>query len=279
LDIPLSRLCFEGPQEQLTQTINAQPALLTTSVAALLALGGTLDEAGRLDLPASLPAPQFVAGHSLGEYTALVAAGALTFPEALRLVRERGRLMGKARSGSMAAVLGLDEAVLEEICRQYSALGALVIANYNCPGQLVLSGASEALQQAMAEANNRGAQRVIPLKVSAAFHSPLMEEAAAGLAKAVAQAEFSPARIPVVVNSSAMAMRSPEAIRIELISQVCAPVRWTASILQIGEHGIRRFLEIGPGKVLAGLIRHILPDAEVTNVGTLEQVNALQASH
>jgi len=270
LGTPLSRLCFEGPEEALTQTINAQPALLTTSVAVLLALGGSLDAAGRLHLP-----PRFVAGHSLGEYSAVVAAGALTFPEALRLVRERGRLMGDARSGSMAAVMGLDEAVLEEVCRKAGEGSALVIANYNSPGQLVLSGASEALQRAMAEARARGAQRVIPLKVSAAFHSPLMQEAAAGLSQAVARAEFSPARIPVVANASAVPIRAPEEIRSELVAQVCSPVRWTAGVLTMGKQGARHFLEIGPGKVLAGLVRRILPEAEVGNVGTLEQVQTL----
>jgi [acyl-carrier-protein] S-malonyltransferase len=274
LGISLSSLCFEGPEEVLTQTINAQPAILTASLAALLALGGELDDSGWLALPERLPCPQFVAGHSLGEYTALVAAGVLTLPAALCLVRERGRLMGEARSGTMAAVLGMEEEVLEQVCHACGQEAPLVIANYNCPGQLVLSGATEAVERALGEAKARGARRAIPLKVSAAFHSPLMEQAAAGLAKAVAATEFSPARIPVVANASAEAISQPEVVCDELITQVCAPVRWTASLQLMWDQGVRRFVEIGPGTVLAGLIRRTLPEAEVVNLGTLEQVQA-----
>lgn len=277
LGVPLSRLCFEGPEEVLTQTINAQPALLTTSVAVLLALGGRLDERGCLRLPERLSPPSLVAGHSLGEYTALVTAGALAFPEALRLVRERGRLMGEARSGTMAAVIGLEEEALEEICRKCGEEAPLVIANYNCPGQYVLSGAAEAVARAMEEAQKRGARRVIPLKVSAAFHSPLMQEAASGLARAVGTAAFSPAGIPVVANTSARPIARPEAFREELVSQVCSPVRWSASLEYMWAQGVRRFLEIGPGTVLAGLVRRTLPEAEVRSIGTLEQVRTLLA--
>ena len=277
LGVPLSRLCFEGPEEELTRTINAQPALLTTSLAVLLALGGRLDEQGYLHLPEHLSRPSLVAGHSLGEYTALVAAGVLSFPEALRLVRERGRLMGEARSGTMAAVIGLEEEALEEICRKCGDEAPLVIANYNCPGQYVLSGATEAVTRAMEEAQKRGARRVIPLRVSAAFHSPLMQEAASGLARAIATAAFSPAGIPVVANTCARPLSQPEALREELVSQVCSPVRWSASLEYMWAQGIRRFLEIGPGTVLAGLVRRTLPEAEVRSVGMLEQVRALLA--
>ena len=274
LGTPLSGLCFEGPEEVLIQTVNAQPAILTTSVAVLLALGGTLDGRGRLALPDPLPCPAFVAGHSLGEYTALVAAGALSFPDALRLVRERGRLMGEARAGTMAAVMGLEEESLEQVCQACSLDEPLVIANYNCPGQLVLSGAVEAVERALAEAKARGAKRAIPLKVSAAFHSPLMQEAARGLAPAVAAADLAPARIPVVANASAQPIVAPQDLCDELIRQVCSPVRWTAGLGHIWSQGVRRFLEIGPGTVLAGLIRRALPEAEVTSLGTLAQVQA-----
>lgn len=274
LGAPLSELCFAGPEEALTQTINAQPAILTTSVAVLLALGGQLDGAGRLLLPERLPCPAFVAGHSLGEYTALVAAGALSFPDALRLVRERGRLMGEARAGAMAAVMGLEEAALEEICRSCGPDGPLVVANYNCPGQLVLSGASAAVERALGEARAKGAKRVVPLKVSAAFHSPLMAEAAQGLARALAAAELRPARIPVVANSSARPLSAPPEIGEELLAQVCAPVRWTAGLQAMWERGARRFVEIGPGTVLSGLARRTLPEAEVLAVGTLPQVQS-----
>jgi [acyl-carrier-protein] S-malonyltransferase len=275
LGFSLSRLCFEGPEEVLTQTINAQPAILTTSVAVLLALGGRLDEAGRLVLPQVLPCPHFVAGHSLGEYTALVTAGVLAFPDALRLVRERGRLMGEARAGTMAAVMGLEEEALEQVCQTCALDEPLVIANYNCPGQLVLSGAAEAVARAMDEARARGARRAMPLKVSAAFHSPLMEDAARGLARAVATADFAPARVPVVANTSAEPIAEPGAVCDELVNQVCSPVRWTAGLGYMWSQGVRRFLELGPGTVLAGLIRRTLPEAEVSSVGTLEQVQAL----
>ncbi len=272
LGTSLARLCFEGPEEVLTQTINAQPALLTMSLAVLLAMGGKLSGSGQFHPPAGLPKPHFVAGHSLGEYTALVAAGALSFPDALALVRERGRLMGEARSGSMAAVMGMEEEALEEVCRLCGGDAPLVIANYNCPGQYVLSGAPEALQRASEEAKARGARRVVPLKVSAAFHSPLMQEAALGLSLKVGTTEFASARVPVVANSSAQPIRQPEDIRAELVTQVCAPVRWTASVRFIEAQGVRKFVEIGPGTVLAGLIRRACPEAEVASVGTLEQV-------
>jgi len=276
LGIPLSGLCFEGPEEVLTQTVNAQPAILTTSVAVLLALGGRLDEAGRLVLPAALPCPHFVAGHSLGEYTALVAAGVLSFPSALRLVRERGRLMGEARAGTMAAVMGLEEESLEQVCQTCGLDEPLVIANYNCPGQLVLSGANEAVARAIEEARARGAKRAIPLKVSAAFHSPLMEGAAQGLARAVAAADFAPARVPVVANASAAPIVEPAAVCDELVRQVCSPVRWTAGLQTMWSQGVRRFWELGPGTVLAGLIRRTLPEAKVSSLGTLEQVQAFR---
>jgi [acyl-carrier-protein] S-malonyltransferase len=275
LGIPLSHLCFEGPEEQLTQTIHAQPALLTTSIAVLLALGGVLDADGRLQLPQRLPPPHFLAGHSLGEYTALVAAGTLSFPDALRLVRERGRLMGEAQSGSMAAVIGMEEEVLEDICREYRQKGPLVIANYNSPGQLVLSGASQALEPAMAAAKEWGARRVIPLKVSAAFHSPLMDEAANGLAQAIAKISFAPAQIPIVANVTAKPIQNPEELASELVSQVCNPVRWTDSFRYMAGQCVGQFLEVGPGKVLGGLAHRILPEAEVSNLGTLEQVQAM----
>ncbi len=280
LNLPLSRLCFEGPEEVLTHTGNAQPALLTTSIAVLLALGGSLDQAGRFLPPPDLPSPRFVAGHSLGEYTALVAAGALPFPQALRLVRERGRLMAEARDGSMAAVIGMEETALEEIVRQvreqFGPHTPLVIANYNCPGQLVLSGAVEPLRRAMEEAQKKGAHRVIPLKVSAAFHSPLMQAAAEGLAQALAGVEFDRARIPVIANTTAQPIRQPEEMRSELVTQVCTPVRWSDTIHYLAAQGINHFWEIGPGTVLSGLIRRTLPESQRTALSTPEQVQALR---
>ncbi|MBN1484154.1 MAG: ACP S-malonyltransferase [Chloroflexia bacterium] len=275
---PLSRLCFEGPEAELTQTVNAQPALLTTSVAVLLALGGRLDGQGRLQAPPQLPRPRFLAGHSLGEYSALFAAGALSFPDALGLVHERGRLMGQAHDGGMAAVIGLEEEILEEICQEYRQRGPLVIANYNSPGQLVLSGALQALEPAVAAARERGAKKVIPLKVSAAFHSPLMQQAAVGLAQAVEASALRPAEPPVIANASATPMQQTGEIRQELLNQVCSPVRWTASLHYMEQAGVQHFLEIGPGKVLTGLVRRTLSQASTTCLGTLEQVQSLLAA-
>src|SRR4051812_23636533 len=246
LGIDLTRLCFEGPEEALTATENAQPALLTVSAALLAALrdrqgegetrrGGD-KERGRqgdethVSLSPPLPfALSFVAGHSLGEYSALVAAGALDIPTALRLVRRRGELMAEAREGGMAAIIGLDEAPLEQVCHEASAEDApVVIANYNSPGQLVISGASAAVERACALAKERGAKRALPLKVSAAFHSPLMRPAADGLASAVAQAAIVDAQTPVISNVTAEPLVQADAIRRELIAQVTSPVRWIA---------------------------------------------------
>ena len=195
LGFSLSRLCFEGPEEELRKTVNAQPALVTASIACLEAVR----EAGGDD---ALPAPAFVAGHSLGEYTALAAAGALDFATAVRLARERGRLMyeaGLLKPGSMAAVIGLDEAALMEVCTETGVW----LANVNCPGQLVISGAVADLEKAMAKAKERGASRVLPLQVSGAFHTPLMQPAADGMAEALAGIAFHDPAVPVIGNTSA----------------------------------------------------------------------------
>ena len=274
LDLPLTRLCFEGPRDELTATENAQPALLVTSVALLTALAEA--SAGTVAFVAQQAA--FVAGHSLGEYSALVAAGALDLPTALRLVRRRGELMAAARAGIMAAIMGLDEGPLEEICRQISAEGAqVVIANYTSPGQLVISGTQAAVEQAELLAKERGAKRVQPLKVSAAFHSPLMREAAAGLAPAIAEAEIADAHVPVVGNVVAEPLVRAEAIRQELAVQVTAPVRWITSVQHMLAHGVDTFVEIGPGSVLTRLIKRIAPQAQLINVCDAESVRAFIA--
>ena len=262
LGFALTRLCFEGPEEALTATEHAQPALLTVSVALLAALGDSVDVSLVVGRQSSV-----VAGHSLGEYSALVAAGALDFATALRLVRRRGELMADAREGGMAAIIGIDEAPLEQICREVSAEDApVVIANYNSPGQLVISGASAAVERACALAKERGAKRALPLKVSAAFHSPLMRAAAEGLAAAVAQAAIRDARTPVISNVTAEPLTQAAAIRRELIAQVTSPVRWIASVRRMAADGVETFVEIGPGSVLTGLIKRIVPDARLVNV-------------
>jgi [acyl-carrier-protein] S-malonyltransferase len=280
LGLALTRLCFEGPEEDLTATENAQPALLTVSVALLAAMSEQGGDARRETRDARRETRElkshvshlvsFFAGHSLGEYTALVAAGALDFPTALRLVRRRGELMSEAHEGSMAAIIGLDEASLEQICRETSAEDApVVIANYNSPGQLVISGAGAAVEQACALAKEHGAKRALPLKVSAAFHSPLMHTAAEGLAAAVAQAAIVDARTPVISNVVAEPLVLADDIRRELIAQVTSPVRWIASVQNMIAAGIDTFVEIGPGSVLTGLIKRIAPDVRLVNVNNL----------
>jgi len=274
LGFALTQLCFEGPEDALTATENAQPALLAVCVALLAALAGSVDISSVVGRRSSV-----VAGHSLGEYSALVAAGAIDFPTALRLVRRRGELMSEAREGSMAAVIGIDEAALEQICRAVSAEDApVVIANYNSPGQLVISGAGAAVERACALAKERGAKRALPLKVSAAFHSPLMRAAAEGLAASVAQAAIVDARTPVISNVSAEPLTRADAIRHELIAQVTSPVRWIASMRRMSADGIDTFVEIGPGSVLTGLIKRIVPDARLANVSDWASAHALVMS-
>lgn len=266
LGFSLTEICFAGPEATLTATENAQPALLAVSAALLAALNeyGTLPEA------------TFVAGHSLGEYTALFAAGSLDLVTALRLVRRRGELMAEATEGTMAAIIGLDEAPLEAVCAEASTNGApVVIANYNAPGQLVISGATAAVERAMALAKQHGAKRALPLKVSAAFHSPLLRAAAEGLAFAVDAAEIRDPRVPVVSNVTAKPLRQFEHIRTELVEQVTAPVRWIASVEAMVAQGVDTFVEIGPGAVLTGLIKRIAPGARLINIRDVESIRAL----
>jgi len=270
LGFALTRLCFEGPEEALTATENAQPALLTVSAALLAALADSVDVSSVVGRRSSV-----VAGHSLGEHSALVAAGAIDIPTALRLVRRRGELMSEARDGGMAAIIGIDEALLEQICREVSLEDApVVIANYNSPGQLVISGAGAAVERACVLAKERGAKRALPLKVSAAFHSPLMRDAAEGLAAAVAQAAIVDARTPVISNVAAEPLTQADAIRRELIAQVTSPVRWIASVRRMSDEGVDTFVEIGPGSVLTGLIKRIAPDARLVNVSDLASAQA-----
>lgn len=266
LGFSLSRLCFEGPEDVLRQTVNAQPALLTVSIAVLRAaqarLGSLLAEA------------DFVAGHSLGEYTALVAAGALSFADALRLVRERGRLMheaGQREPGTMAAVLSLDRALLEAICSETGAQ----MANINAPDQIVISGPVEAVQRAMAAARAAGARRVVQLDVSGAFHSRLMAPAAAGMAQAIAAANIADPRIPVIANVTARPLYTAEEVRQELLQQLTAPVQWQGSIEELVRLGVARFYEMGPGRVLTGLIARIAPSVEVATLNSLKAIQDL----
>ena len=264
LGFALSALCFEGPAEELTRTINAQPALLTTSYACLAAARET----------GALPAADFVAGHSLGEYTALAAAGALSFGDAVRLARERGRLMHEAgllQPGTMAAILGLDEGVLAEICRETGT----VIANFNCPGQLVISGGVDSVARAVELAAARGASRTVTLQVSGAFHSPLMQPAVEGMKAALAAVAFRDAAVPVIANVTARPVTQADDIRRELLDQLTSPVRWQRSMEYAIARGVTRIIEIGPGRVLTGLMRRIDRSVETANIGDAAAISGL----
>ncbi len=272
LDMPLTRLCFEGPEAALTATENAQPALLTMSIALL----GALEE--RYGRP--LPPPAAVAGHSLGEYSALVAGGALDFATALCLVRRRGELMAEAHEGCMAAVIGIDEQILDQICDEVSSslashpktIRTVVVANYNAPGPLVIRGSTLAVEQVGQVARTRGAKRVLPLKVSSAFHSPLMSGAAEGMARALEGIDVRDLRVPLIANVTAEPLYSATAVRQETVAQVVSPVRWIASVKRMVQDGIVTFLELGPGKVLSGLNRRIAPQAQLLNIGNAEDL-------
>lgn len=271
LGFPLSRMMAEGPEDQLQATHNTQPAILAHSAAVLSVVGDRLGPVVT------------AAGHSLGEYSAYLAAGSLTAPEAARVVRRRGALMfeaGQARPGAMAAVLGLGTAEVEAACAGASSgnLGVAVAANQNAPDQTVISGDPAAVERAGELCKAAGAKRVMPLKVSGAFHSPLMEPAVAGLAEALAQAGFREPRFPVIANASASpAGTAAEAIRL-LTEQLTAPVRWvdcmrTAAELAPGAS----FIELGPGAVLAGLLKRIRPDVTCVSLGTVAEVEKFLA--
>jgi len=263
LGFPLSRLCFEGPEEDLTQTVNVQPAVLTVSIACLRA---TQEVSGN-----RLPPPAFVAGHSLGEYTALVVAGVLSLSDAVRLVRERGRLMneaGKRRPGGMLAIIGLDEGNTRDVCLS----AGTEISNINSPGQIVISGAEEDLADARRLAETSGARRVIPLKVSGAFHSPLMEPALEGLRNAISGFTFQEPSVPIIANVSAQVLTDTEAIKKELVNQVCDCVQWQRSVENMIANGVTTFFEIGPGQVLTGLIKRISSGAQVFSIGDVDTV-------
>ena len=251
----LSKLCFEGPEEALTDTAVQQPALYTTSLAAWEVLQQR-DEAYAADASA------YVAGHSLGEFSALAAAGALTFADGLALVRRRGELMklaGERRPGGMAAVLGLDaEQVAERCARATAETGHYVgVANDNCPGQIVISGHLDALAQAIALLNDAGARKVVRLPISIAAHTPLMASVADEFAAAVDAAPLAEARIPLVANVSARPISSPEDIRAELKAQLTSPVAWTDSVRFLAGQGVATYVEVGPGDVLLGLVKRI----------------------
>ncbi|MBI3943585.1 MAG: ACP S-malonyltransferase [Chloroflexi bacterium] len=273
LGFPLSDLCFNGPSDILTETINAQPALLATSIAILAAM----QEAVQPD--SSYLSPTFVAGHSMGEVTAVVASGALTVPNGLRLIRARGMAMqyaGEQNPGAMAAVLGLEAHVLDQACRQASEeVGRPVqLANDNAPGQIVVSGDKEALSKASEIARAAGARRVVPLAVSIAAHSPLMEPALVQFRQAVDATLFAPADTPLIANITARPMTHPEELKTELIQQLTYQVRWVESVRYMVNQGVDTFVEVGPGNVLSGLVKRIAPEARTLSIGDAAGIEA-----
>jgi len=268
LGFPVSRLCFEGPADELVRTENTQPALFTTSVAVLRAVSNHM-------------APAAVAGHSVGEYAALVAAGAVSFEDALPVVRLRGELMADAvenTPGGMAALMGASEAMAGEICRDASTAGLVEPSNLNSPTQIVVSGESPAVARAVEVAKSRGV-RAVRLNVGAPFHCSLMKPVQSGLEPALNALPIHTPDVPVVANATGDYVQSAEEIRAALLSQVVKPVLWTASIERMNAEGLHRFVEIGPGRVLSGLVASIDPGAETVAVGTPDDVEklALQA--
>jgi len=267
----ISEICWKGPAEELKKTVHAQPALLTHSIAAWK----LLEDAGIR--------PDWVAGHSLGEYSACVAAGALAFEDAVRVVHRRGELMYKAgldRPGTMAAILGLDRAQVEDVCARASAAGVVVPANLNGPGQVVISGERSAVVRACELARTAGAKRVIPLEVSGAFHSPLMASAAAGLTEALEAVSVHDALVPVVANVSAEPHRRGADVRAALSAQLLGAVRWEDSMRRLIDAGAQGFVEVGTGTVLRGLLRMVdksTPSWNVDDPASLEAtVSALK---
>jgi len=269
LGVPLSRLCFEGPEDELRQTINVQPAIVTVSLACLEAASVAAGSEG-------LPSPTFVAGHSLGEYTALAAAKVFDFATAIYLARERGRLMHEAglrEPGGMAAIIGLDEASLAEVCSETGTQ----MANINCPGQLVISGAKENLTQAVDLAKSRGAYRVIPLKVSGAFHTPLMQPAVDGMSQVLDGLSFHQPQVPIIANTTAQPITGAEEVKVELLRQLCNGIQWQRSIEYMIDNGVSTFIEIGPGKVLSGLTKRIDKNVTNLNLGDAKAIENIKA--
>jgi [acyl-carrier-protein] S-malonyltransferase len=266
LHLRISEICFKGPEETLKLTENTQPAVLTTSIAALKVL----------QMEKGI-APQFTAGHSLGEYSALVASGALTFSEAVKIVRLRGKFMQEAvpiGEGAMAAILGMEQEQVEKICEEVSFGEILTPANFNCPGQIVIAGHSKAVERAIEKVKQEGKKAVL-LPVSAPFHSPLMKPAGESLEKALEEISVSDLKIPVVTNVEAEVNHSKDRVKQLLVAQVSNPVRWEESMRKIIEKGIEQVLEIGPGKVLSGLMKRIDHHVENRNLEDLQSLKKL----
>lgn len=251
----ISKICFEGPEEDLKQTINTQPAILTTSIAALAALKSKLNIE-----------PAFLAGHSLGEYGALYASGVLSLDDTLKLIQKRAEAMSQSKGGAMAAVLGLDDEKIEECLKDAQGSGYVAVANYNCPGQVVITGDETGIEKAKELLSAAGAKRVLPLAVSGAFHSEKMKEASCDFAGFLSEFSLSDAKIPVVTNVDAEITTKSEDFKEKMPQQIYSSVYWTQSIQKMVANGIDTFVEIGPGKVLAGLVKKINAEVKVLNV-------------
>jgi [acyl-carrier-protein] S-malonyltransferase len=267
MGLDLASICFEGPEDKLKQTQITQPAIFVHSMAVFELIKN------------DFPAPSAVAGHSLGEYSALVAADSLTFEDGLGLVKIRGELMQKAgtdQPGTMGAIIGLDAKIINGICNSLNSTGIVRAANFNSPGQIVISGDVNAVRAAMELAKEKGAKRAVELVVSGAFHSPLMEGAAEGLSEALKKAEIKDARIPVYTNVQAGPSTQNSEIRELLFKQLTHPVRWEEIILNMSADAIEEFYEIGPGKVLTGLNKRINKELSSTAVGTLSDIDSLK---
>jgi [acyl-carrier-protein] S-malonyltransferase len=258
LGVPISRLAWDGPGESLDRTENAQPALLATSIAYLAALRERGDRNGPADAA-------FAAGHSMGQYSALVAARVVSLADGVRLVRERGRLMqssGEGRDGAMAAIIGLDDARLPELVAEASTRGVFGVANRNAPGQVVVSGERAAVEAAAEIAKRLGARKTIVLPVSVAAHSPLMAEAAEGMRVVLSDVQFADPVVPLLANADARPLTTGKACRAELVEHLTTGVDWVRAVETMAAAGVTTFVEVGPGRVLTGLIKRIAPDAE-----------------
>jgi len=267
MGLDLATISFEGPEEKLKQTQITQPAIFVNSIAVFEIVKDVL------------PTPSAVAGHSLGEYSALVAAGSLSFEDGLSVVKIRGELMQKAgtdKPGTMGAIIGLGADVINEICQSLESVGIVCAANFNSPGQIVISGDVKAVRQAMEAAKEKGAKRAVELVVSGAFHSPLMEGAAEGLAEALNKAEIKDARVPVYTNVQAAPAIENSEIKDLLFRQLTHPVRWEEIIINMSSDRVGEFYELGPGKVLTGLNKRINKELLSTAIGTLSEIESLK---
>lgn len=257
---PISRLAWDGPADQLDRTENAQPALLATSIAYLAALRERW-----ADMGLEAPEPRFAAGHSMGQYSALVAAGALSLEDGVRLVRERGRQMqasGGASDGAMAAIIGLDDAAIPELVAQATANGVFGVANRNAPGQVVVSGERAAIEASAEIAKALGARKAMILPVSVAAHSPLMADAAAAMSRVLASIEFHDPSPRLLANADARPIATAEDCRAELVQHLTTGVDWVRAVERMAADGVTTFIEVGPGRVLTGLIKRIVPDSD-----------------